>query len=199
MKEMPRLMLVTQSSRMKPDFYAAIEAALRGGAQLIQLREKDLLPEELLALANGAKKLCDSHGATLTINGAPLIAQSLNAGLHLAEGAPIPQNFNLCGASTHSLESARRAVGQGAQYLVFGSVFPTQSHPGALPAGLETLREVCAAVDVPVFAIGGITSKNVKSCLQTGAHGVAVIGAAWDANDIEAAVRELKITTDEHK
>lgn len=196
MKQLPRLMLVTQRSRMRPNFETALEAALRGGAQLIQLREKALPIEELLALAHGAKKLCDSHGATLIINSAPEIAQTLNAGLHLAEGAPIPRNFNPCGASAHSLQSAQRAAEQGAQYLVFGSIFPTQSHPGALPTGLEILREVCAAVEVPVFAIGGITSINVKSCLQAGVHGIAVIGAAWDTEDVEAAVQELKLATD---
>ena len=180
-----------------------------GGARLIQLREKDLPNDELLLLAQRAKFLCEKYGATLIINGAPPIAHALNIGLHLPEGAPLSKNINLCGASVHSLESAQfmESCPEGARrlarteqnagetpalrYLVFGSIFPTQSHPGAAPAGLETLREVCAAVDVPVFAIGGITAQNAKSCLAAGAHGIAVIGAVWDAENVEAAVQEL--------
>lgn len=192
-------MLVSQRARMKPDFESAIEAALRGGARLIQLREKDLSDDELLELAQRAKTLCEKYGATLIINGAPQIACALNIGLHLPEDVPLPEKMKLCGASVHSLESARRAAEQGADYLVFGSVFETQSHPGMAPAGLETLREVCVAVDSPVFAIGGITAQNAKSCLAAGAHGIAVIGAVWDAENIEAAVRELKLATDEHR
>lgn len=191
MRSSPRLMLVTQRARMKPDFESALEAALCGGARLIQLREKDLLDDELFFLAQRAITLCEKYGATLIINGAPQIADTLNIGLHLPEGAPLPKKTKFCGASVHSLKSARRAAEQGADYLVFGSVFQTQSHPGAAPAGLEMLREVCAAVEVPVFAIGGITAQNAKSCLAAGAHGIAVIGAVWDAENIEAAVREL--------
>ncbi len=191
MKNLPRLMLVTQRARMKPDFASALEAALRGGARLIQLREKDLPPDELLSLAQNAKDLCENYGATLLINGAPEMARALNLGLHLPEGAPLPTEFKFCGASVHSLESARRAAEHGADYLVFGSVFQTLSHPDSLPAGLAKLRAVCAAVDVPVFAIGGITAQNADSCFAAGAYGIAVIGAAWDAANIEAAVRDL--------
>jgi thiamine-phosphate pyrophosphorylase len=191
MRNLPRLMLVTQCARMKPNFESALEAALRGGAPLIQLREKDLSENELLLLAKRAQNLCEEYNATLLLNGAPEIARALNVGLHLPEGAPLIQKFVLCGASVHSLESARRVAEQGADYLVFGSVFETQSHPDANPAGLEKLREVCGAVDVPVFAIGGITTQNAESCFAVGAYGIAVIGAAWDAENIELAVRQL--------
>ena len=75
-------------------------------------------------------------------------------------------------------------------------VFETQSHPGTALAGLEMLREVCGAVSIPIFAIGGITAQNAGQCLAAGAHGVAVIGAAWDAEDVEASVREMISTTD---
>ncbi|HEY0072906.1 MAG TPA: thiamine phosphate synthase [Abditibacteriaceae bacterium] len=197
MKPLPRLMLVTQRTRMKPDFETALEAALRGGAQLIQLREKDLPPDELLALAQGAKELCEKYGATLIINGAPEVAQTLGIGLHLPENTLFPENVDLWGASVHSLESAQRAAGQGTEYLVFGSVFPTQSHPDSVPAGLETLGKVCAAVQIPVFAIGGITCGNARLCLDAGAHGIAVISAVWDAADVEIAVRALKVVTDD--
>ena len=197
MKSLSHLMLVTQRARMKPDFETALEAALHGGAQLIQLREKDLPQDELLALAQGAKELCEKYGAILIINGAPEVAQTLGIGLHLPESALFPGNGNLGGASVHSLESAQSAAGQGTEYLVFGSVFSTQSHPDSVPAGLERLGEVCAAVQIPVFAIGGITCANAKSCLDAGAHGIAVISAVWDAANVEIAVRALKEAADD--
>jgi thiamine-phosphate diphosphorylase len=201
MKPLPRLMLVTQRARMKPDFETALEAALHGGAQLIQLREKDLPDDELLDLAKRAKELCEKYDATLIINGAPEAAQTLGIGLHLPESALLPQNVDLWGASVHSLESAQRAAGQGteqgAEYLVFGSVFPTQSHPNSVPAGLERLGKVCATVQIPVFAIGGITCGNAGLCLDAGAHGIAVISAVWDADDVERAVRALKVVTND--
>ncbi len=185
-------MLVTQRARMKPDFASALETALRGGARLIQLREKDLTHEELASLAHLTQTLCMAHGATLLLNNAPHLAQTLGAGLHLPENAPpVAGEFFVRGASCHSLESARRAAEQGADYLIFGSVFETQSHPGAAPAGLKMLREVCASVAVPVFAIGGVTLRNARLCLEAGAQGIAVIGAAWDAPDVETAVCEL--------
>ena len=192
MLQLPRLMLVTQRERMRPDFFGALEAALRGGARLIQLREKGLSNAEFVALARRAQSLCVQHGAILLLNNAPNLARTLGVGLHLPESAlAVEGEFSPRGVSVHSLGAARCAVGQGADYLVFGAVFETQTHPGAAPAGLEALCEVCAAVEVPIFAIGGITAANAKTCLAAGAHGVAVIGAAWDAADVEAAVREL--------
>lgn len=190
MNHLPRLMLVTQRARMKPNFESALEAALRGGAQLIQLREKDLPAAELFSLAERTKTLCENYGATLLINGAPGIARALGCGLHLPENAPFAPDFQPCGVSVHSREAAQRAAGAGADYLVFGSVFETQSHPGELPAGLENLRAVCAAVQVPVFAIGGLNAQNAPRCLEVGAYGIAVIGAAWDFQ-VESAVHTL--------
>jgi thiamine-phosphate pyrophosphorylase len=190
MYSLPRLMLVTQRNRMKPDFFTALNAALRGGARLMQLREKELPGAELFSLAAQAKALCESFGAKLLINHRAEVARQIGAGVHWPEGAFEAGN-SFCGVSVHSLEAARRAAGQGADYLVFGSVFETQSHPGAAPAGLDLLREVCSAVEIPVFAIGGITPENAHLCWNAGAHGIAVIGAAWDTNDVESAVRKL--------
>lgn len=210
---LPSLMLVTQRARMKPDFLAALQSALRGGARFIQLRDKGL-PWQLVF---EARLVCRAADARLVVNSrmSQLVCRATGArpeiysrvefpdlffadGVHLPENAPpLEGRFALRGVSCHSLESARRAVELGADYLVFGSIFETQSHPGAAPAGLEALREVCAAVEVPVFAIGGVTAQNARLCLEAGAHGIAVIGAAWDAEDVEVAVRELTAIVEE--
>jgi thiamine-phosphate pyrophosphorylase len=196
---LPRLMLVTERRIMQPDFSAALEAALRGGARLVQLREKDLAPDEVLPFAREAAALCNRHGAQLVINHETEIASQIDAGLHLPESAVLRfdaarQTLGsgvLVGASAHSLEAAQQAESSGADYLVFGSVFETASHPGSTPAGLAALRVVVASVAVPVFAIGGITQQNARACRAAGAHGVAVIRAAWSTSDVETTVRRL--------
>lgn len=193
---LPRLMLVTQSSLMQPDFSVALEAALEKGARLIQLREKDETPSKVLSLAREARRICDRFGAHLLINGDPELAQKVRAdGIHLRETQSVTQirealgEKYLLGQSVHSLESAQAAESSGANYLVFGSVFATQTHPGSAPAGLEALRQITGSVSIPVYAIGGITPENAGECF-TGAkaHGIAVIRAVWQARETGEAV-----------
>ncbi len=199
---LPRLLLVTDRHAMQPSFDAALESALRGGARLIQLREKELPSHKLLQLALRAQRLCEGFSAELLINSHVDIARAAHtAGVHFPENE-LPSDearrtlgeHALCGVSVHSLEAARRAIEAGADYLVFGSVFSTASHPDAPPAGLKALREVvesAARTGTPVFAVGGINTHNAALCRQAGAHGAAVISAVWDAPDVEAAVRAL--------
>lgn len=193
----PRLMLVTQNSLMRPDRHTALEAALAAGARLVQLREKDVSPAELRALALRAKALCDLHGAHLVVNGAVEIACEIGAGVHLQESQSVAAaraelgKQCLIGQSVHSVASALRAQDEGCDYVVFGSVFATATHPGGVPAGLEVLEEATQLTSLPVLAIGGITPENAAMCRERGAHGVAVIRAVWDAQDIAEAVRRF--------
>lgn len=186
----PRLMLVTAPDRMRPSFEIALEAALTAGARFVQLRTLQSTPGEKAELATRAIGLCGRFDARLVIN-SPHNVEGL-AGIHWPE-ALIPSSCDcpLWGASVHSVEAARRAERAGAHYVVFGSVFPTASHPGAPAAGEEALRVVARAVDIPVYAIGGITPERVAACRAAGAHGVAVIGAVWDAPDCGAIVHEF--------
>ncbi len=190
-------MLVTQSSLMQPDWHAALEAALVGGARLIQLREKEVSGDQLLQLATSTKQLCDRHNAHLVINREIEIARAVGAGIHLRESQSVAQARALLGPqcligqSVHSLPNARHAQEEGCDYLVFGSVFPTQTHPEGVPAGLEALAKLTHEISIPVLAIGGVTPQNTGQCLAQGTHGVAVIRAVWDAPDISAAVRQL--------
>lgn len=196
---LPGLMLVTLRQAMRPGFDFALAAALRGGARLIQLRESFQNPDaaSLQELASITDSACRRSGARWVLNGEETAARALGAsGVHWPEReippvpAPRPGNF-LRGASIHSAAKARAAVHGGADYLVFGSIWETASHPGGVAAGLHQLREICAISPVPVYAIGGVTAARVADCRAAGAHGVAVLRAVWDAADIEAATREL--------
>ena len=195
---LPPLLLITERRCMAPSFESAIEAALRDGARLLQLREKESPACRVLPLARRAQQLCAQHQVQLLVNGRADIAQlSGAAGVHLPENGLPPQRVHAnfprlrCGVSVHSVVAAQRAQNEGADYLLFGSVFPTASHPGQTPAGVEKLREVCTATALPVFAVGGITATNAHACREAGAHGVAVIRAIWQEPDVEVATRVL--------
>jgi len=198
---LPRLMVITQSDLMGSGFELALLQALRGGARWVQLREKEASPRALLEMSFRALRLCETYGARLSINGRVEVARSCHAwGVHLAEGdLPAREMRSIlghhagCGVSVHSIEAARRAWGEGADYLLFGPVFPTLSHSGAEAQGLEALRKVAGSVKCPVLAVGGIDAANAKSCLDAGAHGAAVIRAAWKPGEgsVEQAVQAL--------
>ena len=188
-------MLVTDRHRMRPNFTDALTMALNAGARLIQLREKDLNPAELLQLAKEAAAVCRDYGATLIVNGPPEIAIAANAdGTQWPEALLHTDNFTalrypalIHGASIHG------PIGDTSEldYLVFGSIYDTNTHPDATPAGIERLAAIAKSTDLPVYAIGGITSARVPACLKAGAHGAAVIGAVWLSDDIESATQGL--------
>ncbi|HSF29703.1 MAG TPA: thiamine phosphate synthase [Candidatus Tectomicrobia bacterium] len=179
---------------------AVVEAALRGGARVFQLREKDLTPRDLYPLALEMRQLTRAYGAHLLINDRIDIALAVDAdGVHLTT-VSLPTNIarqilgpdRLIGISTHNLAEAQAAAEGGADFLVFGPVFFTPSKaPYGQPVGLEALRAVRAKVDRPILAIGGITKANLDQVLAAGADGIAVISAVISAADPAAATQEL--------
>ena len=178
-----------------------MEAALQGGVDAVQLREKDLQGRELLALASRLRDLCRSYGARLLINDRIDVALAVGAdGVHLPVNSFAPADARrllgpqaLIGASTHSLDEARAAANGGADFIVFGPVFKTPSKRGfGAPVGLDTLAEVTRTVDIPVLAIGGVAADGVYAVRQRGARGIAVISALLAADDPRAAAAELR-------
>jgi len=198
----PRLYVVTdrQQTAGRP-LEAVVAAAARGGAGMIQLREKDLTARELYDLGARLQSLLMPHGIPLLINDRLDVAQALDAaGVHLAGHSLSPAQARrqlgpdkLLGVSTHSLEEARQAMREGVDFIVFGPVYDTPSkRQYGSPQGLQRLAEVVAHVTCPVIAIGGIDTDNLPQVLQTGAHGVAMIRAVLAAPDPCLATRQLR-------
>ena len=183
-----------------------IRAAVRGGVDLVQVRAKDLSKAEQTALATRLAGAVGVH-ARVVVNGDPEVARASGAdGVHLPEfgnGASSPVSSvaearsvigpdALVGKSVHSPEAAVVAVADGADYLFYGTVFPSRSHPGGPTSGVAGVVETAKAVSVPIIGIGGITAQNCKSVIDAGASGVAVIGAILDEPDSYRAARALR-------
>jgi thiamine-phosphate pyrophosphorylase len=182
---------------------AVVEAALRGGARALQLREKDLSPRELFPLAEEMRRLTATHGARLLINDRLDIALAVNAdgvqlttaSLPVAAARRVLGPERLIGVSTHSPVEARVAAEGGADFVVFGPVYFTPSKASyGQPVGLDALRAVRAAVALPILAIGGIKKANLDQVVDAGADGIAVISAVIAADDPAAASQDLLAT-----
>jgi thiamine-phosphate diphosphorylase len=199
------LHVVTDRSRQPLPLADAVMASLRGGADVVQLREKRAPALEIYHLCRLLQAQCEAAGLTLplVINDRLDVALAIGAaGVHLAaKSLPIEAARNvaqsagwpgLIGCSVHSLEAARAAAAAGADYITFGHVYASESHPGVPPRGVRELARIVEAVDVPVIAIGGIDVYNVEPVLETGCAGIAVIGAVIGQTDPAAAAARLK-------
>jgi thiamine-phosphate pyrophosphorylase len=189
-----RLYLITDRTLLpEGQFLAGIEAALKGGVRAIQLREKNLPENELRSLAQDVLKLTRKYDALLIINHRSELAHDISAdGVHLTESSVAVRKIRkqypdlLIGKSTHSLQSARRAQHQGADFVTFSPVYDTPSkQPYGPPQGLEKLKQVCAGLELPVLALGGIDLSRITSVREQGAFGIALIRGIWNSPDIE--------------
>jgi thiamine-phosphate pyrophosphorylase len=172
---------------------------IRGGAKVIQLRDKTLNKRELLPVACQLKDLCTEQGALFIMNDYLDLAIAAEAdGLHLGqEDLPVAAARRLLpidkivGCSTTTVELALAAQADGADYIAVGSMYPTSSKEAAKVVGPERLRQVRSAVSVPLVAIGGITKDNMAEVIAAGANAVAVISAILGADSPETAAREI--------
>jgi len=179
---------------------AAAEAALAGGARLLQYRNKQAPATLRLAQARALLEPCRKHRAPLIINDHLDLALAVEAdGLHLGadDGSLAAARARLgpgriLGASCYDrLELALEAERLGVDYVAFGSFFPSNVKPGAVRAPLALLRNAKRRLSIPVVAIGGITIENAPELIAAGADGVAIISALFDADDIAAAARRF--------
>ncbi len=194
------LTLVTDRLSFDPEVARIVTLALQGGVCTVQIREKDLPPPDLLALARDLRAITRSFGAKLIINHDLEVALAANAdGVHLGYRSVSVRDARnaggdlLVGCSTHSLLEARQAEEAGADYVIFGPIFSTPSKVGLVkPQGVERLRNVAKTLSIPVIAIGGIDTHRVADVMNAGAGGIAVIRAIAGAASIESAARGLR-------
>ncbi|MBR3785128.1 MAG: thiamine phosphate synthase [Firmicutes bacterium] len=185
--------------------YQQVEAALKGGATCVQLREKDLDEDAFLEEALELSTLCKQYGVPFFINDNVDIAIRCHAdGIHVGqedmEAAQVRQKVGddmIIGVSVHSVEEALDAVRNGADCLGVGAMFSTSTKADADVLTMETLARICAAVDIPVVAIGGIGKDNIHQLAGTGVDGVALVSAIFSAEDIESECRLLRRMSEE--
>ena len=189
----------------KQSLYEQVESALKGGATCIQLREKELDDEAFLNEAIEISALCKQYGVPFFINDNVEIAIKCHAdGIHVGqedmEAAQVRQRVGddmIIGVSVHSVEEALEAVRNGADCLGVGAMFSTSTKTDVNVLPKETLRDICAAVDIPVVAIGGIGKSNISQLAGTGVDGVALVSAIFAADDIENECRLLRKLSEE--
>jgi len=196
------LCLVTDRRALAPgrSLADAVEAALSGGVEAVQLREKDLSARELYSLALELRERTRRRGARLLVNDRVDVALAVGAdGVHLGGGSlPVEQARRLLGpgrligVSTHHGSEIAAAAARGADFVTLGPVYPTPSKAVfGEPLGVERLRRACASAPVPVFALGGIRADRVGEILAAGARGVALISGVLGAEDPAAAAAEI--------
>ncbi len=176
-----------------------VEAAIKGGVTCVQLREKELDKADFFAEALEIAALCGKYKIPLFINDNVELAKLCGAeGVHVgqddmpaAEARRILGESAIIGVSVQSVDQALEAVSQGADYLGVGAMFSTSTKADADVLSMEALREICAAVDLPVVAIGGIGRSNMLELSGSGIAGVALVSAIFSAGDIESECREL--------
>ena len=185
--------------------YEQVECAIRGGVTCLQLREKELDSGSFFEEAEKIKLLCNKSNVPFIVNDNVEIAVKCGAdGVHIgqedmaaAEVRRIIGKDMILGVSAQTVEQAKKAEQDGADYLGVGAVFPTSTKLDAADVPYDTLKEICASVKIPVVAIGGIKRENIKMLSGSGISGIAVVSAIFAAEDIENECRILKeITSD---
>ena len=200
-KEQLLLYAVTDRAWLgRQTLYEQVEGALKGGATIVQLREKELDEEAFLREAKQLVTLCHSYHVPLIINDNVQIALESGAdGVHVGiEDAPVaqirkqvPEDF-IIGATAKTVAQAQAAERAGADYLGVGAVFPSPTKQTAIRITNDQLKEICSSVSIPAVAIGGISLSNVDELAGGGMDGIAVVSAIFAAEDIQAATRALK-------
>lgn len=176
------------------------EAALKGGASMIQLRHKTASGSQLFSWAVDIRRLCRQYNSLCIINDRVDIALASKAdGVHLGqqdmpagEARKLMGKMSIIGVSASSPEEAQRAENEGADYIGFGHIFPTSSKlKRSSPLGTDILQKTATLISLPIIAIGGINNENAASLISCGAAGIAVISAVSRANDQFRASYEL--------
>jgi len=197
------LYAVTCDFSDEEELFAASESALKGGAHILQYRDKHAAFDTALKRAKGLRDIASKYGAIFIVNDFIEIAREVNAdGVHLGQddesithARDVLGAGKIVGLSTHSLEQAAAAQEAGADYMAIGPVFSTPTKPGRQDVGLETVKKVAEIAKIPLFAIGGIDKGNINDVLNTGVKKLAVVRAVFNdtpeksASDLIACIK----------
>ena len=195
-----RLYVITGDRGDEVETARIVEAALEGGANVIQLRKKTMPKGEQYPIALALRRLTQLHDALLIINDHADIAIAADAdGVHLGQDDLPPSvvralpgfQGRLIGRSTHNLEQAKAAMDEGADYIAVGPVYPTPTKAGRPAVGASLVEEVAGIADRPFVAVGGIDHDNAPAVIGAGAGAIAVVRAVYDAVDPAEAARRL--------
>lgn len=212
MKDRLKGLYVITDKKLIPQsqFVENVEKAIKGGANIVQLRDKDTSIQETIRRGKELLKLTRKYGVPLIINDLPELVAEIGAdGVHLGENdesvgdaRAMLGKESIIGVSCYgNLERGYFAEREGADYVAFGTPFFTPTKPERSPTSFDILRESVKRIKLPVFAIGGITADNAESVLDTGVDGIAVITSVFESSDPEKASKELCsiIETHSHK
>ena len=196
---MSDILCVTNRKLCREDFLTRIERIAACHPAGIILREKDLNPEDYKELAAAVMEICEQHGVKCILHSFPDVAISLQADaihlpLHLLRAMSQEQKaqFTDLGASCHSVEDALEAQALGCTYITAGHVFETDCKKGLPGRGLDFLRNVCAAVDIPVYGIGGIDADNIALVRDTGASGACLMSSLMMSEDVMGLMKAME-------
>ena len=197
----PTLYVITDSTYHTADsLLHTVDEACQGGASLVQLREKDGSGRAYLAMAEQVKAVTDRYHVPLIIDDRIDVAIACDAaGVHVgATDLPVAVARRLLGpdkivgATAKSVEAAKTAFEEGASYLGTGAIFPTTTHVTTKLTSVSTLDAICAAVPIPVVAIGGLNAANMDILADSPIAGIAVVSAVMKAADPRAAAKQLR-------
>ncbi|MBQ8897486.1 MAG: thiamine phosphate synthase [Clostridia bacterium] len=197
----PSLYFITDSTNYTgEEFLSRVEKALVGGATLLQLREKNRTTREYIDLAQKVHAIARRYGVPLIIDDRVDVALAVGAeGVHLgaedmtvADARRLMGNGKIVGATAKTVPWALDVCSQGADYLGVGAIYPTTTKVKTVLTSVETLRDICNSVPIPVNAIGGLNKANIDVLSGIPIAGICVVSAIMKADDPESAARELK-------
>ncbi len=200
------LYFITDSSDYtEQEFLNRVEQALNGGVTLLQLREKDKSTREYIELAQKVHSIAKRYNVPLIIDDRVDVALAIDAeGVHVGQSdmpvilaRKLMGENKIVGATTKTVEQAKEAYEQGADYLGVGAIYPTTTKVKTILTSTETLRDICEAVEIPVNAIGGLDKDNIDILEGIDISGICVVSAIMKADDPQKATEELKARAQE--
>ena len=195
------LYFITDSTGLDEEvFLQKIESALKGGVTLLQIREKDKSTREYIELANKVHNITKKYNVPLIVDDRLDVAMAVDAeGVHLGQSdmsiktaRKLFGEDKIIGATTKTVEQAKEAYEQSADYLGVGAIYPTTTKVITILTSTETLNDICNAVPIPVNAIGGLNKDNIDVLKGISISGICAVSAIMKADNPEKAARELK-------